>query len=279
MNNRLIALLIICFTFFLIVVIFSIENGLKHQKPLFTNPEISPENPEPIEPPSPKEPETPLPNFEQYTAQRNIVNLGKVLSDIEGHMPAGHIYKDNDKITWGHETTHGINSDLRQKFSRIEAKNNPWSLVGTWVDDIHGHKIFKSYARINGFYVLEDKAVIIKEPNTTITAAAKLVPGTLRGGVYQLYMIHQAQSWDDTPLYVFDEWTAYGNGAAVRLDLEIKERNETVKFMLEFNVYAICVAQASQSNDEQLKSYLKWNIARSMKLYKDSKEKLRNARK
>jgi hypothetical protein len=191
-------------------------------------------------------------------------------------MPAGHIYKDEDKITWGHETTHGINSNLRMKFS---SRNNGGvvQLLGTWVDDVHGHKVFKSYARINAFYVLENRAVVIEEPNTTIETVAQLVPRSLRGGVYQLYMVNQAKSWNDTPLYIFDEWTAYTNGSEVRLDLNIKERSETILYMLEFNVYAICLAQACESEDSQFINYLKWNTERAMKLYKESKDKLGNS--
>jgi len=292
MNERLVALLAALFTVLLIVLVFASkpkQHQPQDQPPPIVSPDVQPNNPEPTEPPKPEEPSTPEPKFEKHPAQRNITNLGKVLSDIESHMPAGHIYQDSDKITWGHETTHGINSNLRMEFSRRTTAydNNPnrmirgqienTELLGEMIEDIHGHPVFKSYARINGFYVLEDRAVIIDEPNTTITAAANLVPKSLRGGVYNLYMVQQASSWNDTPLYVFDEWTAYGNGAAVRLDLGIKERAETVTFMLEFNVYAICVGQASKTTDEQFKNYLKWNIARSMKLYADSKEKLGNA--
>ena len=160
-------------------------------------------------------------------------------------MPAGHIYKDSDKITWGHETSHGIHSKLRMKFR--EGK------------------------KINGFYVLNNRAVIIEEPRTTIQAAARLVPRTLRGGVYQLYMVSQARSSGDTPLYVFDEWVAYANGAAVRRDLNIQSRQETCQYMLEFNVYSICVAKAANTNDPQFKNFLMWHLDRSMKLYEANK--------
>tara|TARA_Y100000034_G_scaffold135112_1_gene205732 strand:+ start:5326 stop:6057 length:732 start_codon:yes stop_codon:yes gene_type:complete len=176
---------------------------------------------------------------------RDRLENGKVLSDIESHMPAGHIYKDSDKITWGHETSHGIHSKLRMKFR--EGK------------------------KINGFYVLNNRAVIIEEPRTTIQAAARLVPRTLRGGVYQLYMVSQARSWGDTPLYVFDEWVAYANGAAVRRDLNIQSRQETCQYMLEFNVYSICVAKAANTNDPQFKNFLMWHLDRSMKLYEANK--------
>jgi len=112
-----------------------------------------------------------------------------------------------------------------------------------------------------------NKAAIINEPNTTISAAARLVPQSLRGEVYNLYMVQQASSWGDTPLYVLDEAVAYTNGSAVRADLSIKNRGETVQYMLEFNVYSICVSQASKSKDPQFKNFLRWHLERTMKLY------------
>src|SRR5690606_38202965 len=98
----------------------------------------------------PQIPITVEPKFENYPAVRQPESsLGKVLSDIECHMPAGHIYRDSDKITWGHETSHGLASNIRQKFSR---GNGAWRTVG-------GKPSYVSFARINGFYVLDNRAV------------------------------------------------------------------------------------------------------------------------
>ena len=193
------------------------------------------------------EPVSPEPDFREVPQARQVdKNLGIVLGDIESHMPnANHIYKDNDKITWGHETTHGLNSHYRSKF-RVSGK------------------------RINALYVLNNRVAVIEEPKTTIRAAAKLVPQALRGGVYNLYMIQQAGSWGDTPLYIFDEWVAYANGSAVRADLKIQRRGETVKYMLEFNVYALAVAKACKTEDRQFKDFLKWHLHRSMQLVKQN---------
>ena len=187
----------------------------------------------------------PQPEIQNYPLVRSLDNsLGKVLSDIDAHMPAGHIYRDNDRITWSHETTHGINSNIRQKFS--------------------------GSGRINGFYVLENRAIVVKEPATTIRAVAARVPNNLRGGVYNLYLVSQAGAWNDTPLYLCDEHSGYLNGSACRLDLGIISRSETVQYMLEFNVYISCIPWTSGSDDPQLKSFLMFQIDRAMKVYKDS---------
>jgi hypothetical protein len=205
----------------------------------------------------------PDPKWTVYPAIRQITNLGIVLSDIESHMPANHIYKNADRITWSHETVHGINSNIRQKFSRAG--------YVSFVDEL---PVFRSADGINGFYALKDRAIVLKEPKITITAVAKIVPKSLRGDVYNLYLVKQAASWGNQPLYIFDEWIAYTSGSACRLDLGIKERAETVQYMMEFDAYAVCLAMAIKQNsvvyeDAQFKSFLKWNIERSMSIYKD----------
>lgn len=161
-------------------------------------------------------------------------------------MPAGHIYTDSDKVTWAHETSHGIASNLRQKFS--------------------------DRGKINGFYCLNDRAAIIKEPKTTIRAAASRVPQSLKGDVFNLYLVQQASSWNDIPLYICDEYVAYSNGSAARKDLQIQDRAETVQYMMEFNTYSIALAQAIKAqdpsyDDKQFKAFLMWSIKRSMNIY------------
>lgn len=193
-----------------------------------------------------KEEEDVQPGFVVFKSVRQKdQSLGKVLADIDSHLPAGHQYRDSDRVTWGHETTHGINSEIRNKYS---GRN-----------------------RVNGFYCLEDRGVVIREPQTTIRTVAAKVPSSLRGDVYALYMVDQASGWNDTPLYIFDEWVAYTNGSEVRKDLKIQSRDETVKYMMEFNVYALTLAKVVNEkggyDDKQFKAFLKWNIKRSMNIY------------
>lgn len=241
----------------LIIVIMLIGMGLIYQikqvppasEPIVQRPSepirIEPEPIKPeIKPEPPKKIEPVWTNWPKVRAVDS--SLGKVLGDIESHMPAGHIYRDSDKITWGHETTHGINSNIRNKH-------------------------FQSGRRVNGFYCLEDRGAVIVEPPTTIRAVAAQVPQSLRGGVYQLYMVSQAGSWNDTPLYIFDEWVAYTNGSEVRKDLQIQTRAETVLYMMEFNVYAMTLAKVVKEkggyDDTQFKAFMMWNIERSVRIY------------
>ena len=224
-------------------------------------------------PEKPKRPITVEPEFDQEVPVRQVdSSIGPVLADIDSHMPAGHIYKDNDKITWGHETSHGVASRLRMNGSKFFGANNQIHWNGFFVPLKCGHQVFKSNAGTNSFYLLNNRAITLDEPNTTIQAVAKLVPRSLRGGVYSLYMVQQAQSWGDTPLYIFDEWIAYSNGSAVRSDMKIQKRGETVQFMLEFNVYALCMAKSIKDDDAKLKTFLKWHLHRTMNLWEGNKE-------
>ena len=181
---------------------------------------------------------------------RSVTNLGNILSDIESHMPSKHIYRSEDYVTWAHETSHGLASNLRIKFA-----GQP-----------------KYTSRINGFYVLNNKSVIINEPNTTIHAVARQVPMSLRGMSYDLYMVQQAASWNDSPLYILDEWVAYANGSATRADLKIINRTETVLQMLEFNVYVMTEAMIIRTTDSQFKNFVRWHLERTMRIYKDNQK-------
>lgn len=222
-------------------------------------PHQPPEQPEP-EPPEKPKPD-PEPNWTDYPALRVVTNLGNVLSDIESHMPAGHIYRSSDKITWTHETSHGLASNIRQKNSRAG--------YCAYVD---GKPVFKSADGINGFYVLNDRSVVLKEPDSTLTAVANWVPSELRGDVYNLYLVQQRRYWNSEPLYTLDEWVAYSNGSATRADLKITSRGETVQYMMEFTVYAISMAAATKTQDEDIKSFLMWHSKRVMDLYKQNQE-------
>lgn len=197
------------------------------------------------------------PIFKTHNAiQTKNNSLGDVLSDIESHMTAGHQYRDNDKATWGHETTHGINSLLRNKEQR------------------------ESRSKVNAFYVLDDRYVVINELDTKLSTVAKNVPASLRYAklyttqttVYNLYLKEQTQWWENEPSYIFDEWTAYTNGALVSMELDKSGIISDITHMAQFNVFALTLAYTARPEDEQFKEFLKWQLARSMKIIRDAGE-------
>ncbi len=182
-----------------------------------------------------------LPTFTNYPPIRNVGNLGPVVADIESHLPVGHPYRDADKITWVHEGTHGINSQLR-------------NLLGK-----------------PSFYVLRNRAIVLQEnPRGTLSQVSKMVPISLRGEFYQLYLIDSQRWWNNEPEYLWDELVAYTNGAECRRQLQISNRKETVRYAIEMCVYSTCVSRSGKSTDNQTRSFLMWQIERAMKLYKAS---------
>ena len=176
--------------------------------------------------------------------------LGVKLSDIESHLPAGHIYRDSDLVTWAHETTHGIHSRIRNQYAR-------------------GHA--------NGFYVLANRGITFTEPRCRKSAAARFIPAAWRDSTYGLYVAGQS-AWDGEPLYVFDEWVAYTNGTEVGLELAERglwrggQRSETTENMLEFCVFAGAVIWAVHERDPsyaelaKLTQFTAWNVERCLRL-------------
>lgn len=200
--------------------------------------------------------------FQTYGVQKSASdpgNWGSVLLDIEQHLPAsyGTQYQDPDKQTHGHETTHGINSDIRNYHNNTGKK-------------------------ANGFYLLEDRAVVLVEPGILKNKVAGFVPAALQGFRYGTYITGQT-AWDDTPTYVFDEWVAYINGSTVGVNrYEEGKWSGTpgtiygvVDGALEFSIYAIALARAVHQLDPsyvqtypQFDEFVAFNLVRAMDVYR-----------
>ena len=183
---------------------------------------------------------------------------GAAATDVRNHISESMVatyWDDSDFETAAHETTHGINSEVR---------NN----------ETHGKKA-------NGFYVMKNRAAIIVEPNIRKSAMVPYVPASLHGDRYDLYVVGQTE-WDDTPTYIFDEWIAYTNGAEACVDLESHGNWKTgwtdcVMGPLEFVVYSVAIAEAVSKGDStywasadgaQFKEFVAFSIKRAMDLYR-----------
>lgn len=199
-------------------------------------------------------------NFPKQKSSHNS-RYGPVLTDIVEHLPSkyGNKYDDSSLTTTGHETLHGINSELRNNHA---AGRN-----------------------MNGFYCLNDKAAFIENPKVTIGDVAKRVPSSLRFSRYQLYLVQQRQGWDDTPTYLIDEWIAYIGGAEVGVD-QIKSgktqdssdnRTDNIVGPIEFSYYILAMAKTVEELDpnyvgkEQFKEFVAYNIIRVAKVFRASK--------
>lgn len=191
-----------------------------------------------------------------YPAQKSASGAawGTVLTDIETHLPGsyGTTYRDSDYVTWGHETTHGINSHIRNNFNTTGKK-------------------------ANGFYLLENRGLVLVEPNITKSQVAPYIPQSLREFRYSTYITGQTD-WDDTPLYVWDEWVSYTNAAVVGVN-RVEEGKWTEGWRdqsgnIEFVVYGIATGMAVKAKDPgyfngypQFREFLGWHAQRSMALY------------
>lgn len=184
---------------------------------------------------------------------------GAVLTDIERHLPTeyGSTYRDSDRVTHGHETTHGINSHIRNYFN-------------------------DTGRRANGFYCLDGKAAVVPEPGMRKSAVAPFIPSNMRGSRYDLY-ITGSSSWDDTPLYVWDEWIAYVNGGEVGVDrarsgLWTEGWRDAVMGPLEFTIYALALVMAVEENDPtyfasetQFHEFFAYNARRAMRVFREGR--------
>lgn len=181
---------------------------------------------------------------------------GTVLTDIVRHLPRsyGDTYYDSDHVTYGHETSHGIHSHIR----------NTMNDTGS---------------RANGFYLPGGRACLVREPSMRKSHVAAHIPSTLRWTRYSLY-ITGSSAWDDTPLYVWDEWNAYVNGAEVGIDrydagLWTSGWRGTVDGVIEFVVYGIAVGMAAAerepgyfAREPNFLAFLAHELERSMALFR-----------
>lgn len=249
-------IMILVILFLLIVSLFKFKKNRLPEKPVHRNPweELRKDKEEIIEEPKPKVEEKPDridPEFIEWSPVKSArSSLGVVLGDIESHMPDGHAYSDSNKITWGHETTHGINANIRNKY-------------------------YKSERVVNAFYCLNNKACLVEEPKLKLSVIAGKIPEILRGPSYKLYLIDQVSGWNDRPLYLLDEWTAYTNGSEVGKELSASGFWYELLQAHNFNIYCMYLAREIKNkqpdyDDTQLKRYMMWNIERVFRLTEDN---------
>ena len=172
--------------------------------------------------------------------------LGKLLSDIESQMPAQHIYRDNDLITWAHETTHGVNSRARQVLP----------------------------ARHNAFYCFYKKIFVLSEPNVTKVQIKEFIPRELHGSVYHLYIENPqlsakdmamvpagtiVETQENIPLHILDEWTAYLNGLEVSQELRLRNSSDgDLEHAVELAGYASALLRCIEKYDPSYRDKAKF---------------------
>jgi len=187
-----------------------------------------------------------VPEFRTHSEQ-------SVYGDIMKHSQEAPFGDGHGRSTNAHETGHGIHSYLRNKYSSGSKK-------------------------VNGFYGLEGRGIIVEEPNMRKSHIAKFVPESLKSYRYSLYIAGQIE-WDDTPLYIYDEWAAYVLGGKCGVDDVQNNRHkggwtDGVSGCLDFSIYAIALSMAVKDADpeywesnKQFRDYTIWNLREAYKTY------------
>ena len=139
-----------------------------------------------------------------------------------------------------HETVHGIHATYRNK------------------------AFTEGRRRTNCLYVGDGLVAYVKEPDFLIRNVQRHVPPSLRGYRYPLYFVTQLRDWDDSPLYIFDEWSAYIAGGESAVDDHkrgITDECDAVSGCLEFSIYAVAVYLTAK---ERTPDYADWNQLRGV---------------
>lgn len=199
-----------------------------------------------VDPPAPPQPPRPPvqrePRFLDVPRQQSppSASLPPTLRDIASRLPKdGRQYRYENLVTWAHEATHGVNAEIKNSYR-----------------EQHG------YPPVNGFYCLEGRGVVLDELRTTLRQVAQSVPASLRGSKYH-YLIESQDAWNAQPLFIFDEWVAYYNGAVVARELG---RDDDVPFPVELGAYALCVVRTAYSDDAAVRAFVRWHWRRSLEL-------------
>ncbi len=209
--------------------------------------------------PAPGEPGSALVTIElRPFNNRTSRNWGPALQDIMNHEAPGDNDSYDDMITLGHETTHGINSWVRNRMSQ-------------------GSK------RANGYYLMNNKAALVEEPNMRKSQIAPFVPRSLRNSRYDMYVTGQS-GWDDMPTYIMDEWVAYINGSIAGVDLVNRGMwragwRDGVKGTIDFSVFSVALGMAIEKHDPayfasniQFREFLAYNLKRAMQVFHEGRK-------
>lgn len=183
-----------------------------------------------------------------------------VYNDIINHSKDKPFGDRHGRNTNAHETVHGINSYLRNKYSRETEKN------------------------LNGFYAGNGYGILLENPNLRLRHVAPYVPKSVRGYRFPLYFEQQLRDWDDTPTYHMDEWAAYIAGAECSVDdhnnkIIYSEKSDSVSGSLEFSIYCTALAMAVKNmdknyweNNTQFRSAIQYFLIKAEKVFFEGKD-------
>jgi hypothetical protein len=170
----------------------------------------------------------------------------KMMNDIMSHEAPGDSNSYGDLVTTAHEATHGLNAYIRNHYGS-----------GT--------------GKVNGFYLGNGNYQILHEPQgVKLSDVAGKVPSQLRSHhSYGLYLQEQQRYWQNEPLYVLDELTAYTNGAIVGLESGARRSLNVPEFM----AYSLALGRVIEQKNpnyynskkgEEFRNFLGYSLRRAM---------------
>lgn len=221
--------------------------------------------------------------FQTYPKLHQVEQGDSPYADARNHCQRYDYYSARgQRVTSVHECTHGINSQLRNRpllmptmpyFAMAMSREPDISKGKADMCSVPMPHTLGAGGSNAGFYLLQDRAIILTNPPGTILAAARLVPSSAHYSRFNLYMVQQAAQWNSEPLYIFDEWVAYRNGAQCLIwDAQhggTRDGNSDFIFApLEFCTYGIAVLMmAKDSLTADLKEFARWLVIESINAY------------
>ena len=130
-----------------------------------------------------------------------------ILEDITSRCTPDDIQRgyDNDPETRTHELQHQLNSRIRN--------------------------IYGGTGNVNSVYLGKGYAWVMKEPKVTLSQVAQNVADQYKNSTYKLYLIDQQRYWQNEPLYITDELSAYYAGALYARQAGIKDHGSRGRFI------------------------------------------------
>ena len=194
-----------------------------------------------------------IPLYRQLLPMDMIYN--QVISNSRS-VPFGDVHGRSSNV---HETTHGINNELRNEYKKIYKKN------------------------VNAFYAGNGKGIVVENPKIMMMDIIPNIPESLRGYRYNMYFTKQIRHWNDVPTYVVDEWSSYIAGAECAIDdfhRNIPQsKSDYVSGALEFSIYSVCLAITVKENDPsywtnntQFKEMIRYYLIKSEKTFMEGQQ-------
>jgi hypothetical protein len=143
---------------------------------------------------------------------------------------------------------------------------------------INAHYANKTGGKKRAFYITGEKGVFLTVwPKIKKDDVRQFVPLSVRGYRYANYL-NGAKEWNNQPLYILDEWSAYVGGGMVALEDHQnginRDRSDRMSGALEFSIYstALCMTIEQQDpefwkNNKEFRGFVGKMIDKSKKLF------------